>query len=121
MSMSDNDRIDLARIEGRILPISFAYLFQTLKQSAIDKYFFAAMFEQIFRTGNRSDSAVKSDCCHCPTIQGDKPNAKRQFSRPQIGKKHGKNRKYFLALFQVLFTNKEPKYCISPNKYRHFV
>ena len=57
MGMCQEQCINIARIDRQPFPVAQAQLLMPLKQSAINHDLFAAVFEQIFRSGHRAGCA----------------------------------------------------------------
>ena len=55
----DENRCHGARIKRRLLPVTLAQFFQTLKQTAVDEHARSVSFDQILRTRYRSNPTPK--------------------------------------------------------------
>ena len=68
-----DDRIDGVGRHGKRLPVPQPELLQSLEESAVDEHAAAAMFEQVFRAGDRARGAEKRQLSHAATISGVLP------------------------------------------------
>ncbi len=59
VGVSNQNSVERARIERRILPISFAQFLQALEHSAVDENSPPISFHQILRSGDRTHTAPK--------------------------------------------------------------
>lgn len=60
MGVREDDGMHLGGANRQWMPVALAKIFQTLKQSAINKDAFASDLEQMFGTGDRTGRAEKS-------------------------------------------------------------
>ena len=67
MSVGENDGVDALGVDEERRPVAQAQLLVALEQTAIDEDALSVGFEQIFRSGDGSDGAQKSQIqCHPP-------------------------------------------------------
>ena len=52
--VGQHDNVDVGRLDRQVLPVPFAQLFESLKQSRIDQHPRAVRFDQVFRSGDRT-------------------------------------------------------------------
>ena len=62
MRMGEDDCVHVGRADRQWMPVARAKILETLEESAIHEYAFAADFEKMFGTGDRSGRAKKSQC-----------------------------------------------------------
>lgn len=68
MRMRKDHRVNLGGINRKPVPVAQAQLFEPLEQSAIDENFLTRRFDQIFRSGDRSNAAKKLRCVMMPSL-----------------------------------------------------
>ena len=57
MRVGENHGVHVGGADRQWMPVARTQIFETLEQSAIDEYAFAADFEEMFGTGDRSSRA----------------------------------------------------------------